>query len=267
MKKLSLTLLFAALVSCATSPTGRNRLILVGDQQINQMGAASFQQLKSDETVSTNRRANRYVQCISTAIINQLPNNWRQTPWEVVVFEDKSANAFALPGGKIGVNTGLLSVAETADQLATVIGHEVAHVMSKHGAERVSIQMAAQTGLQVVDIMSRQHIEGSQERQMLMTGLGLGTQVGVLLPFSRTHESEADEVGLKLMAMAGFDPRASITLWENMSKAHGSQRAPEFLATHPNPSNRIKRLSGLMQAAINTQQQAEARGLNPQCRY
>jgi len=267
MKNLTVLLLLAVLVSCATSPTGRNRLILVGDQQINQMGAASFQELKSAEKISRDRRTNRYVQCISNAIIDQLPGPWRQTPWEVVVFEDESANAFALPGGKIGVNTGLLTVAETADQLATVIGHEVAHVMSKHGAERVSIQLAAQTGLQVVDVMSRQHVEGSTERKMLMTGLGLGTQVGVLLPFSRTHESEADEVGLQLMALAGFDPRSSITLWENMSRAHGGQRAPEFLATHPNPSNRIKHLSGLMQTAIATQQQAAARGLNPQCAY
>ena len=124
------------LSSCATSPMGRKQFILIGDAEMNQMGVTSFQKMKTSSKISTNQQAQRYVQCVSQAIINELPDSWKQQAWETVVFEDNSANAFALPGGKIGVHTGLLNVAKNQDQLATVIGHEVAHVLSRHGAER-----------------------------------------------------------------------------------------------------------------------------------
>ncbi len=265
MKLLTALFLGLLLAACATSPTGRNQLILIGDQQMNQMGITSFQQLKTSQKISTNSRQQDYVQCVTFAIINALPDEWRKNQWEVVLFEDDSANAFALPGGKIGVHTGLLKVAETSSQLAAVLGHEVAHVLARHGAERVSIQMATQTGLQVADIVSQQKIEGSTGRQMLMTGLGLGAQVGVMLPFSRDHEEEADRFGLNLMAAAGFDPTHSIQLWQNMDKAAGGNRSPEFLSTHPHPQNRIGKLNKFMTKAVEIQQQARAKGLNPQC--
>ena len=265
MNKLSLLLLTLLLSACATSPTGRKQLILVPDQQMNQMGIASFQEMKKAQQVSDNRRQQDYVRCVSFAIINALSDQYRNNNWEVVLFEDDSANAFALPGGKIGVHTGLLKVAETQSQLATVLGHEVAHVLSRHGSERVSNVLAVQAGLQVADIMSRQHVEGSSERQILMAGLGLGAQVGVLLPFSRTHEKEADRLGLNLMAAAGFDPRESVPLWQNMAAASSGQRPPEFLSTHPEPENRIIKLKQFMNHALELQQQARASGLNPNC--
>ncbi len=265
MKILYITLLSVLLAACATSPTGRKQLILIGDQQMNQMGVTSFQQMKTAQKISNNGRQTKYVECVSYAIINALPDQWRNNQWEVVLFDDDSANAFALPGGKIGVHTGLLKVAETPSQLATVLGHEVAHVLSRHGAERVSIQMATQTGLQVADIVSQQKIEGSTGRQMLMTGLGLGAQVGVMLPFSRDHEEEADRYGLNLMASAGFDPTASIQLWQNMDKASGGKRPPEFLSTHPNPQNRIAKLSKFMAKALSLEKAAKQQGLNPKC--
>ncbi|MFC3194736.1 M48 family metallopeptidase [Marinicella sediminis] len=266
MRTTGIILIILTLASCATSPTGRKQLILVGDQQMNQMGVTSFQELKKAQKVAGDRRQQSYVGCVSFAIINALPDQGQDNNWEVVVFEDDSANAFALPGGKIGVHTGLLDVATTPSQLATVLGHEVAHVLSRHGAERVSIQMAAQTGLQVADMLSNQHVEGSRERQIAMAVLGLGTQVGVLLPFSRTHEKEADQLGLNLMAAAGFDPTESVQLWRNMDAASGGQRPPEFLSTHPEPENRIIKLNEIMQQAIGIQQQALANGVNPRCR-
>ncbi|MCB1583177.1 MAG: M48 family metallopeptidase [Marinicella sp.] len=266
MKKLLIVILVMVLTSCATSPTGRKQLILIGDQQMNQMGITAFQQMKTSQKVSNSRQKQDYVECVSYAIINALPEQWRQQNWEVVVFEDDSANAFALPGGKIGVHTGLLKIAETPSQLATVLGHEVAHVLSRHGSERVSIQLAAQAGLQVADIMSRQKVQDSKERQMLMTGLGLGAQVGVMLPFSRDHEKEADRLGLYLMAAAGFDPTHSIKLWQNMDKASGGKRPPEFLSTHPEPQNRIAKLTKFMGKALEYEKQAKSQGLNPQCR-
>jgi len=265
MKIVLLMTLTMLVTACATSPTGRKQMILIGDQQMNEMGITSFQQMKTAQKISSNLRQRKYVECVSFAIINALPDHLQKSQWEVVLFEDDSANAFALPGGKIGVHTGLLKVAETPSQLATVLGHEVAHVLSRHGAERVSIQMATQTGLQVADVVSQQRIEGSTGRQMLMTGLGLGAQVGVMLPFSREHEEEADRLGLNLMASAGFDPRQSVQLWKNMANASSGNRPPEFLSTHPEPENRIIKLNRFMDKALSLEMEAKQRGLNPQC--
>ncbi|WP_154222556.1 M48 family metallopeptidase [Marinicella rhabdoformis] len=248
------------LTACATSPTGRQQLILVGDSQMTQMGITSFQEMKTSQTISRDREVNQYVQCVTNAILDVMPQGGQD--WEVVVFEAPSANAFALPGGKIGVHTGLLAVAETPAQLATVIGHEIGHVLSRHGAERVSHQLATQTGLQLADVMASQKIEGSTERQMLMLGLGLGAQLGVLLPYSREHESEADVIGLDLMAQAGFNPQESVSLWQNMDKASGSQRQPQFMSTHPNPQKRIQRLQRRMPKALPLYQNS---GRKPNC--
>jgi predicted Zn-dependent protease len=179
----------------------------------------------------------------------------------VTVFEDESANAFALPGGKIGVHTGLLEVAKTPDQLAAVIGHEIGHVMAEHSNERVSTAFAANAGVQLAAALSG---TDGPKQQMLMGLLGLGAQFGVLLPFSRTQESESDEIGLTLMARAGFDPRAAINLWENMAQAGGAQ-PPEFLSTHPSHGTRIEDLRAQMDEAVKIYQQARAQGRRPNC--
>ena len=266
MRVLMILVVTALLSACATTPSGDRRLILVSPQQMSQLGASTFQQMKTSQQISGDRRKTDYVECVSYAIINALPDQWRNMPWEVVVFEDDSANAFALPGGKIGVHTGLLDVAENQDQLATVIGHEIAHVLWRHGAQRVSVQLVAQAGLQVADIMSKQNNQGSRERQVLMAGLGLGAQVGVMLPFSRDHEKEADRFGLHFMAQAGFNPRESIQLWQNMDRASGGKRPPEFLSTHPEPENRIVKLNKFMDKALSYEAAAKQQGLNPSCR-
>lgn len=266
MKRIILLIIVMLMAACATSPTGRNQLILVGDEQMQEMGISAFKQIKSDKKVSHNRQQQAYVTCVAEHIIDALPEQWSNRSWEVVVFDDDTANAFALPGGKIGVHTGLLDIAETPSQLAAVIGHEIAHVLARHGAERVSLQVAAQTGLQVADIMARQHMEGTTEQQILMAGLGIGTQVGVLLPFSRAHESEADQYGLNLMARAGFNPAESIQLWKNMDQASKGQRPPEFLSTHPEPENRIVALQKYLPAAQKLQRQAIQNGRQPICR-
>ncbi len=249
--------------ACATSPLGRKQFILIGDSQMTQMGVASFQKMKTSTKVSTDKAAQRYVKCVANAIVAQLPEKWRQQPWEVVVFDDDSANAFALPGGKIGVHTGLLKVATNQDQLATVIGHEVAHVLSRHGAERVSQNMGLQVAMSAAQSISQNSISDPSQQRALMSALGLGAQFGVLLPFSRGHETEADLYGLDLMAKAGFDPRASVQLWKNMSAASEGQRPIEFMSTHPDPENRIARLRERMNDAM----QLSARsGKHPKCR-
>lgn len=268
MKKIILLqLLIVLFVSgCATSPMGRKQFILIGDEQMNQMGVASFQKMKTSAKISNNKKSQRYVKCVAHAIINELPAKWQSQEWEVVVFDDESANAFALPGGKIGVHLGLLKVAKNQNQLATVMGHEVAHVLSRHGSERVSQQMGLEMALLATDAISKEKMKNSSNQKLLMSALGIGAQFGILLPFSRTHESEADLYGLALMARAGFDPKQSVDLWRNMAAASEGQRPPEFMSTHPDPEKRIIKLSNYMPNALLLQQQAHAEGRKPRCR-
>jgi predicted Zn-dependent protease len=195
---------------------------------------------------------------VATAITREIQGG--SAAWEVVVFEDKAANAFALPGGKIGVYTGLLQVAKTQDQLAAVIGHEVAHVTARHANERVSTAFAAQAGLNIVDAI----YGGTSAGRNAMALLGLGTQVGILMPFGRAQESEADLIGLDNMARAGFDPRESITLWQNMAKAGGGA-PPEFLSTHPSHGTRVEDLNKRMPDAMRLYDAARVAGRKPRC--
>jgi len=180
----------------------------------------------------------------------------------VVVFKDDAANAFALPGGKIGVYTGMLKVAENQDQLATVIGHEVAHVQAHHANERVSQSLLVREGVNLIGAIASPQ---SGAGQSLMGMLGVGAQYGILMPFSRVQESEADMHGLDLMARAGFDPRESVQLWQNMSKAD-KQQPPEFLSTHPSNSTRISDLIARLPHALPLMNQARQRGLRPACK-
>lgn len=246
--------------SCVTSPLGRNQLILFPAAEIDQMGAAAFQELQAQTPASTDARQNAYVQCISDHIVRALPGE-RPADWEVRVFDDEAVNAFALPGRKIGVYTGLLRVAENQDQLATVIGHEVAHVQAQHSNERVSTNFLTQSGLQLVQIAGA---GSSPARNQLFGLLGVGAQVGVLLPFGRAQESEADLIGLDLMADAGFDPRASVKLWQNMAR-EGGARPPEFLSTHPSSDRRIVDLNARMSTAMQRSLRARSAGKNPDC--
>lgn len=236
-----------AIAACSASPTGRNQLLLFSDQDMSSLGAQSFEQMKTDQKVSTNAKTNAYVQCVTNAITKHVPPQPGFSKWEVVVFDSKQVNAFALPGGKIGVYTGLLDVAVNQDQLATVIGHEIAHVLADHSNERLSQSQIANAGLQITNIALGTS-EYAQYRGATMAALGLGVQYGVLMPYGRTQESEADIVGLELMAKSGFDPRQSVDLWKNMAKASGGQQPPELLSTHPSHSTRIQDL----QAKINT---------------
>lgn len=259
-----LALAIAALAAaCASTPTGRSQVMLVGDREMNAMGIQAFDQLKQETRVSSNSRHQRYVRCIADALIAELPTEWRELPWEIQVFQDDSANAFALPGGKVGVNTGMLQLAGSADQLAAVVGHELAHVMYRHGAERFSQQILAQTGLTVAAVAA--NTQAPENAQLIMGALGAGAQVGVLLPFSRKHETEADLEGQRLMARAGFDPAESVALWQRMQD-QGGARPPTFLSTHPNPGGRIQALQRELATSRPLYQQARAAGRTPTCR-
>ncbi|MBF7072008.1 M48 family metallopeptidase [Glaciecola sp. MH2013] len=248
LKALSFSLASIALVACTTSPTGRNQLLLFPESQLSEMGVQAFSGMKSNIKISNKPVQNSYVQCIADSIIKHVPTEVFDGQWEVVVFDDTQLNAFALPGGKIGVYTGLLEVATNQHQVAAVMGHEVGHVIAQHGNERVSQNALIGTGTQIVNqVLQANEVQSSG---LIMSGLGLTTQYAVALPFSRTHESEADEIGVELMAKAGFDPRESVQLWKNMSKASGGQSQPEFFSTHPSPQTRIEDLESKMTSAM-----------------
>jgi len=233
------------------------------DSQMNQMGAQAFSEMKKNTPRETRSEVIRYVQCIGQRIAAVSGSSLPAEQWETVVFKDESANAFALPGGKMGVHTGLLRVAKTDGQLAAVMGHEVGHVLARHGSERVSESLVTSLGLQATAaILGDSH---SPKKGLLMAALGIGAQFGVLLPHSRTQESEADWIGLKLMAQAGFDPRESAELWRNMMK-DGGKAPPEILSTHPASDRRIRDLEARIPEAMPLYEEAIRRGGASDCR-
>lgn len=235
------------LTGCTSSPTGRQQVLLFSGAEMSKLGAQSFEQLKQQEKISKDAKTNRYVQCVSNTITDTLGPQPDFEEWEVVVFDSDQVNAFALPGGKIGVYTGLLKVAVNQDQLATVIGHEIAHVTANHGNERMSRSQLTSVGLEISNVA----LAGNEYQSIAMAGLGLGVQYGVMMPYGRAQESESDIVGLELMAKAGFDPKESVALWKNMAKASGGSQPPELLSTHPSHSTRIDDLNKAIKGLSN----------------
>ncbi len=258
--------LLVGLFGCVTSPTGRTQFLLNSEVQMAEMGRAAFADIQTKKPIATNPRQVGYVRCVANAITSVLrPEELRPlavTRWDVEVFEDPTANAFALPGGKIGVNTGLLDVARTPAQLAAVLGHEVGHVLARHSNERVTQTTVVESGMAIAQVLVG---ADTPAKQQLFGALGLGLQYGVLMPFSRTQESEADEIGIQLMARAGFDPRGAVLLWQNMSRASAGQAPPEFLSTHPSHATRIRRLQELVPKTKPIYERAIASGRRPNC--
>lgn len=257
--------LAVALTACATatSPTGRTQTVgAVSQEQLNQLGAKAFAEAKAKTPQSSDSRQNAYVRCVVDAIARQLPAS-AQAQWEAAVFVDNTPNAFALPGGKVGVHTGIFTVAKNQDQLAAVIAHEVGHVVARHHDERITRQMGAQAGLGLLGaVLGSRYGEGAANATNQLGGAAV--QGLFLLPNNRTQETEADVVGQQLMAGAGFNPQEAVNLWENMIAAGGS-RAPQWLSTHPDPRARISELNSRAGALQPSYQQARAAGRNPRC--
>lgn len=261
LRPLAVTALCAAVAACSTSPTGRSQLLLLSDDQLNQMGQQAFAQYQQD-IPTAGQASHRYVQCITDAIVEVLPAEQRNLDWQIRVFESEQPNAFALPGGYMGVNTGMLDIATNQNQLASVVGHEIGHVIANHANERASTQSATSLGLSVLSSTSGMQTPGGQQ---LMGVLGMGAQYGIALPFSRRHESEADVIGLQLMAQAGFDPRESVTVWENMQAASSGGAPPAWMSTHPSEGQRIQGLQANMNNAMASYEQARNSGRTPNC--
>lgn len=244
---------------CETNPyTGRSQLLMTSIEQENQMGAQAYSQVKSDPKMrqSQDPREIEPVRRVAARIIEAAKRSKygemaKQFQWEVTVIkDDKTLNAFALPGGKMAVYTGIFSVAKTEAGLAAVMGHEVVHALARHGAERMSQGQLTQAALQVAGAAAGASGGGGLMSQAAMAALGVGAQVGVLLPFSRKHESEADYIGILLAADAGYDPRESVGLWERMAQLSGGGGPAEFMSTHPGHDTRIEQLKKWMPEAM-----------------
>jgi predicted Zn-dependent protease len=250
------------LTACSTSSTGRNQVSLYSDAELNHMGVTSFEQMKKDIPISKDKATNDFVLCVADAITANVPKSAHQGDWEVVVFDSEQVNAFALPGGKIGVYTGILNVTENQDQLAAIMGHEVGHVLEHHSNERLSANKLSNVGLAVAAIAI-----GASEvdnKGLWVAGLGVGVQYGVIMPYSRSHESEADIVGQDLMARSGFVPEASVQLWKNMAKLSKTS-PPEFMSTHPSNETRIKQLNKHLAVSQPYYLSKKSTGNLPQC--
>lgn len=257
LNKIVAVLFLCTLTACATSPTGRSQFIYMSDTQMSQMGLQAFDNLKTEKPRSRNNKYNQFVNCIAQAITQETGGEW-----ELVVFEDETLNAFALPGNKIGVHTGLIEMVDNQDQLAAVIGHEVGHVLARHSNERLSQKTAVDQGVSLIAAVSS---PTTALGKLAISSLGIGAQYGIILPFSRTHESEADIIGLDLMSKAGFDPRQSVTLWQKMDQASKGKEPSEFMSTHPSHDTRINELTEHLPKAMQLYQQAQSTGKKPRC--
>lgn len=209
------------------------------------MGISAFDEIKTKEKVSSDQdkiaAVNRVGKRIAKTVGSDMPN----AQWEFVVFDDDSVNAFALPGGKVGVYTGLFKVAQSDADLAVVMGHEIAHVTAHHGAERMSQGALLAAGGVVLDVALKD--KDSTTRNLALAAYGVGSTVGVMLPYSRLDESEADEIGLVYAAKSGYDPRAAITFWKSMKEySKDKSKPPEWLSTHPSDDTRIEKIEKMM---------------------
>ena len=243
--------------SCSVVPvTGRKQLTVIPSSQMIALGNDSYAQVLAGSELSTNAIYVNMVRSVGERItraveqymkINNLESALEGYNWQYNVIVSEQLNAWCMPGGQIAFYEGIIPVCGDESGVAVVMGHEIAHAVARHGNERMTQQLAVQLG----GIALSEALKNEPERTMdlAMLAFGVGAQVGVLLPYSRTNETEADELGLYFMAMAGFDPRAAPRFWERMNQGGGS-RPPGFLSTHPNPENRIARLNQIMPKAL-----------------
>ena len=257
----SLVILFsmcALLYSCQTVPvTERRQLSLIPSDQILSMSFNNYEQFIDEHHVIKNtddagmvERAGRNIQGAVEEYLrrNNMTARLSEFRWEFNLVDDSSVNAWAMPGGKVVVYTGILPVAENETGLAVVMGHEIAHVIANHGNERMSQALLTQMGGNALGAALAQQSQATQ--QVFMTAFGLGTKVGVLLPYSRLQESEADHLGLIFMAMAGYDPHASVDFWQRMADSKSGGAPPELLSTHPSDESRIRNIRSLIPEAM-----------------
>lgn len=243
--------------------TGRTQLIDTSVEQEAQLGLQAFRQVLAESQLVRGGELPAQVEAITRRLVAAGPRveqylaerrgvaartRWEAYDWQVAVIESPQVNAFCLPGGRMAVYTGIIPVAQNVDALAAIMGHEIAHALLRHGAERMAQQKLVQLGTLAASMATGDM--DPRQQQMVMAALGAGARYGLVLPFSRDHESEADYLGLMLAAAACYDPRAAIGLWERMGQASGGRAPPEFMSTHPSSATRIQQLEGWMDEAL-----------------
>lgn len=246
------------LFCCQPVPlTGRRQFRLIPDQLLTSLSFDSWQSTLQQYGTETGTPESELVQRVGTRIKNAVIQYFEQEnasdqlegfQWEFSLLDDTTVNAFAMPGGKVGVFKGMLPVAQTEEGLAVVVGHEIAHVIARHGNERMSQLLVIQLGGIALQEALDQYPQ--QTRQLALAAFGIGAQIGILLPFSRLHESEADQLGLIFMALAGYDPRAAVDFWVRMDELQASVPVPEFLSTHPSHETRIDDIQKALPKAL-----------------
>lgn len=250
----------ALLVACSKNAlTGKNQLTLLPEAELQTMAVGEYQQFLSKNTVvastknkdaeMVNRVGNRIVKAVETYYAEKgLSEKLTGFKWEVNLVDDKAANAWCMPGGKIVVYTGILPITQNEAALAAVMGHEVSHALLQHGNQRMSQGLLQQLGGVALTVAVAN--KPAETQNLFLGAYGAGTQLGVLLPFSRKHELEADRYGLIWTAMAGYNPQEAIYLWERMEKASNGQKPPEFLSTHPTEGRRIEQIKRYLPEAM-----------------
>lgn len=225
----------------------QSAFIIISQKEEADLGRQAFEEIKKKYTIANRPAENEQVQRVAKQLLKAMGDS--PSAWEIVLIENSTPNAFALPGNKIGVHTGILPITKTDAGLAAVLGHEISHVKLRHAGQRYTQNVAAQIGF--LTLGAAMGNKDPKTREVLLGVAGTGTQVGVLLPFSRKHELEADRDGLKYMAKAGYDPREAITFWERMRvEAQKQGSPPEFLSTHPSDKRRIQELKKMLPNAI-----------------
>ena len=251
MKNLNILLLILFLSSCKVNQlTGKKTFNAFSNKQLFPMALSQYEQFLDEHKVVENIKESRQIISIGERIARAAqkyyefkgaPDYLKDYVWEYNLVQDPQRNAWCMPGGKIVFYTGILPVAANEDGLATIMGHEVAHALLDHGGQRMTISLAQQ-GLNIIAIKSTEN-QSEKKRKAILTAYGLGSTVGAVLPFSRKHEKEADQIGLELMAIAGFNPEEAPKLWERMKAASGGKAPPEILSTHPSNKRRINDLT------------------------
>lgn len=262
---LSLAMVGGLLVieSCSTVPlTGRRQLSLVPSSEINAMSFQQYEQVIDTSQLSSNQEWTNMVRSAGRNISREVEAYMREIgeadnvegfQWEFNLLAEDVINAWAMPGGKVAFYEGIMPIAQNETGVAVVMGHEIAHAIAKHGAERMSLGLAQQLGGATLQMALSQ--QPQQTQQLAMAAFGVGSQIGVQLPYSREHESEADRLGLIFMARAGYDPREAPQFWQRMKAKEQGPRQPEFLSTHPHPDSRIRKLNQYMDEAVQAYQQ------------
>ena len=234
----------------------------ISQAELEAESAKQFAEMKASMPMITDREKIDYIACVANAVVTVLGPPYSDLQWEMAIFEVDSVNAFAMPGGKIGVMEGILKAAQNQHQLAAVIGHEIAHVTADHSSERASRGKLSGVGIQVAAVLLGGGHRGAT--YSAYEALNQGAQFGLMLPFSRNQETEADVIGLKYMAMAGFDPRQAVPLWQNMMDEAGNEPA-EFMSTHPSSEKRIDALISQWGEALPLYNEALEQGRDPNC--